>query len=183
MGQHISARGDPALAGEPLDLSPIRVGPEWTIEGAQRATPNQVTILTLMEGSCVSRLANFVGFDMDRLRQPEKRRQDADQNSGPVGFLKPRASLFKYRKQTHLTATLHRLTEFGHTTYGGESALAVAMTLARLLVYSRNTDLREFGPGQRFYLLRQPRKTCPIPRPHPLGRWPNSHAQAARMLE
>jgi hypothetical protein len=88
-----------------------------------------------MEGSCVSRLANFVGFDMDRLRQPEKGRQDADQNSGPIGFLKPRASLFKYRKQTHLAPTLHRLTEFGHTTYGGEIALAIAMALARLLVY------------------------------------------------
>lgn len=58
-----------------------------------------------MDGSSVLRLAAFVGRDIKGLRQPEKNRYDPDQNSGPVGFLKPDRSSFEYRSQTHLTAT------------------------------------------------------------------------------
>ena len=57
----------------------------------------------MMDGSGVSRLAAFVGRDINRLRQPKKNRYEPDQNSGPVGFPKPRGSSFEYRRQTHLT--------------------------------------------------------------------------------
>jgi hypothetical protein len=59
----------------------------------------------MVVGSSVLRLAAFVSFEINRLRQPEKNRYDPHENSGPVGFLKPSGSSFEYRSQTHLTTT------------------------------------------------------------------------------